>query len=158
MCQGGIDSGIDTSVGFPASVLATNVIFTSFAVGRLVHYQRRLTKLMGEGNYDRSVYTNISTMIVESAAINVVLQTLALIAAFSSGPMSYIFTVNFLGQTQVNAIGSVISFQTPLLTFLNRFLRRCSSSFAFPEGGRGRDRQHRRYHPHCGSSHDHLPN
>jgi len=41
-------------------------------------------------------------MIVESAAINVLLQTLALIAVFIPGLMSSIFTANFLGQTQVS--------------------------------------------------------
>ena len=106
VCQGGIDVNI-VSVGFPASVLATNIIFTSLAVGRLVYSQRRLTKLFGCGNYDTSLYTNISVMIVESAAINVLLQTLALIAVFSRGPMTSIFTVNFLGQTQVSPIESV---------------------------------------------------
>ena len=106
VCQGGIDVNI-VSVGFPASVLATNIIFTSLAVGRLVYRQRCLTKLFGCGNYDTSLYTNISVMIVESAAINVLLQTLALIAVFSRGPMTSIFTVNFLGQTQVSPIESV---------------------------------------------------
>ena len=54
---------------------------------------------------------NISAMIVESAAINVLFQTLALIAVFTRGPIGSIFTVNFLGQTQVNTIKSVLSFQ-----------------------------------------------
>jgi len=114
VCEGGL--GINISVGYPASVLATNIVFTSLAVGRLVYHQRRSKRLMGGSDYDGVLYTNISAMIAESAGINVLLQTLALIAVFSRGPMSFIFTVNLLGQTQLSAIESAIAFKNPLWT------------------------------------------
>ena len=53
----------------PASVLATNVIFTSLVFGRLVYCQRNLKKLMEARS--SSQYTSIAAMVVESASVNI---------------------------------------------------------------------------------------
>jgi len=94
----------------PGSVLAIDLIFTSLVVGRLVYYQRNLKKLLGARS--SSHYTSISTMIVESASLNIVFQTIALASTFDKIVMNSIFNVNLLGQTQASSIHIVTRYQS----------------------------------------------
>ena len=97
------------SLVLPSSVLATDLIFTSLIVGRLVYYQRNLKKLLGARSSPH--YASIATMIVESASLNVVFQTLALASTFDKVIMNSIFNINLLGQTQASSIHAVTRYK-----------------------------------------------
>ena len=95
---------------FPGAVLATDIIFTSLVVGRLVYYQRNLKKLLGA--HSTSHYTSIATMVIESASLNIVFQTLALASTMhGENVFNYIFNINLLGQTQASSIHIVTRYQ-----------------------------------------------
>ena len=92
---------------FPGAVLATNVIFTSLIVGRLVYHQRNLKKFCGARSNPH--YTSIATVIIESASVNIVFQTLALGTA-KNDILNSLFNINLLGQTQASSNHSMTKY------------------------------------------------
>ena len=98
------------SLVLPCSVLAIDLIFTTLIVGRLVYYQRNLKRLLGARSI--SHYTSIATMIVESASLNIIFQSIALASTFDQLVMNSIFNINLLGQTQASSTHIVTRYQS----------------------------------------------
>ena len=87
---------------FLGAVLATDVIFTSLVVGRLVYYQRRQKKLMGARS--TSHYTSIATMVIESASLNIVFQVLALASTANDSQNIFSISIYLVRPRQVQFI------------------------------------------------------
>ena len=95
----------DGSLVLPSLVLAMNAIFAALIVGRLIYHQRKL------GARSSSQYTSIATMIIESAGLNIVFQTLAL-GSTKNIVLNSLFNFNLLGQIQASSSHSVAGFQS----------------------------------------------
>ena len=98
---------IHLSLMLPGSVLATNIIFTSLVVGRLVYYQRNLRTLLG--SHSSPHYTSIAAMIIESAGVNIIFQALAL-GTSTNDILNSLFNIYSLGQIQASSNHSVTKY------------------------------------------------
>jgi hypothetical protein len=84
--------------------LAVNVIFSALIAGRLLFHRNNARKIFGPGYGEH--YVSIAAMILESAAINIIVQIPAIVFPSTTG--FQFFGVPIVGQFQVSCLGNII--------------------------------------------------